>query len=108
MNEIPDESGIYLFSSRKTGEFLYVGKSEKGIRSRMKDHWGGTGPKSSDLADLLVENRIAKNVPESKDWIKGNVVIRWMMCEELGMDVELAESRVIQELRPNLNRRMPH
>ena len=27
---MPEESGIYLFSNRSTGEFLYVGKSDKG------------------------------------------------------------------------------
>ena len=100
MYEVPDESGIYVFSNR-VEEALYIGQSRKGIRSRMKDHWAGTT--SSDLAETLVKKGYYRDKSESRDWSKDNVVIRYMTSAELNMDIKWAEHFAIGALRPKLN-----
>ncbi|MDE2861028.1 MAG: GIY-YIG nuclease family protein [Chloroflexota bacterium] len=102
VNEVPDNGGVYLFSNRETGEALYVGQSQKGIRSRLKDHWAGTD--SSDLARELVRQRVANDRSESQEWIKSNVDLRFLTSEELGMEVKWAEHFAIGALRPKLNK----
>ena len=102
IREIPDESGIYVFSNLRTEETLYVGQSKKGLMSRMKDHWAGTT--SSDLAKALLREGIAQSLIESRDWIRDKVAIRWLTYDELGMDIKFAEHFAIGALRPKLNK----
>ena len=100
MYEVPDESGVYVFSTQ-VEEVLYVGQSRKGIRSRMKDHWAGTT--SSDLAETLVKKGHSHDKSGSRDWIRNNVVIRYTPSVELNMDIKWAEHFAIGALRPKLN-----
>ena len=102
VNEVPERGGVYLFSNRVTGVALYVGQSQKGIRSRMKDHWAGTA--RSDLAKELKRQRVADDRSESQEWIKSLVDIRFLTNEELGMDARWAEHFLIAALRPQLNK----
>ena len=99
---MPEESGIYLFSNHSTGEFLYVGNSDKGLSGRMKDHWAGTT--TSDFARALVREDLAPNLPESRDYIRENVVLRWLTREVSEMEIKWAEHFAIGALRPRLNR----
>lgn len=105
--EIPDESGIYVFSDRRTHNPLYVGQSgadkkRKGtLRSRMKDHWDGT--EGSDLAKKLTDKGIVQDKREGREWIKEHVVIRYMMSDEFEMDILAAERFAIRALRPPFN-----
>ena len=105
MPEIPQESGIYLFSNRATGEFLYVGESSKGAKGlwgRVYQHWDLD--QGSDLAQMLVTAGIAKDRSGSRDWIRGNVDIRWLTRVELGVDIKWAEYFALGALRPKLNK----
>ena len=105
MCELPDESGIYLFSHSETGVKLYVGMSDKGLRSRMEDHWGGAA--SSDLAQKIADaGWVEDHRQPAKDWIKENVVIRYLTSDEFDMDVDSAERYVIDALDPRLNGRI--
>ena len=102
MRELPNESGIYLFSHRTKKMMLYVGMSNKGIRSRMIDHWGGAAP--SDLAQKIADAGWVKNHKKpARDWIKKNVVIRYLTSDEFDIDVASAERYVIDALKPRLN-----
>lgn len=103
LHDLPDESGIYLFSDRKTSEALYVGKTDKGIRSRAKDHWDGYT--NSDLAKKLVKLKIVSRDWEGRVWIKENVSVRWLTERRLGMRMSLAEHFAIGALRPEFNDR---
>ena len=100
--EIPDKSGIYVFSDRRTNEILYVGRTGQGIKSRLKDHWNGTT--SSDLAKRLVVDGVANNVFEGRKWISKNVAIRWMMVNEFDTCIKWAEYFAIAVLRPKFNK----
>ena len=100
--EVPDEAGIYLFSSRRTDEMLYAGQTKKGIKSRLIDHWDGAA--SSDLARKLIMERVVENISESRAWIKNNVSVRWIVGDDLGDSVQWAEHFAIAVLRPKLNR----
>ena len=101
MCELPDESGIYIFSHSGTCNVLYAGMSEQSIRGRMIDHWYGAD--SPDLAKKLLNKKCVSNLDKGRDWIKENVVIRWMTSNEFNMDVREAESYAIRNLRPLLN-----
>jgi len=101
MCELPDESGIYIFSHSGTCNVLYAGMSEQSIRGRMIDHWYGAA--SSDLAEKLVNKKCVPNPNKVKDWIKKHVVIRWMTSNEFNMGVREAECYAIRNLRPLLN-----
>lgn len=103
MRELPDESGIYIFSHSETCNMLYAGMSDMSIRKRMKDHWYGAA--GSDLAEKLVNKKCVPNPDKNKvtDWIKKHVVIRWMTSGEFSMDVREAECYAIRNLRPLLN-----
>ena len=101
LNNLPDESGICLFSDRKTSEALYVGKTDKGIRSRAKEHWDGYD--NSDLAKKLVKLKKVDHDWEGRVWIKENVSIRWLTKDKLGMRMSLAEHFAIGALRPKFN-----
>ena len=101
---LPNSSGIYLLSDRRTGGFLYVGYTKKGFQDRMIDHWRGT--EQSDLAKELVGQEEVKTLKEAREWIKANVVIRWMTSNELGMDIRQAERLVIRVLQPRFNKRI--
>lgn len=100
--ETPDESGIYVFSDRRTHEILYVGRTEKGIKSRLKDHWNGYT--SSDLAQRLVVEGIVKNKHQGREWIRDNVAVRWMTINELDTGIKWAEYFAIAVLRPKFNK----
>ena len=103
--EIPEESGIYVFSNRETGESLWVGKNEKGsrgLRGRVYDHW--SIKTTSDLSQVLVISGIAKDRSESHEWINANVDIRWLTHDELEMDIKWAEYFALGALRPRLNK----
>ena len=101
MYAMPDESGIYMFVHNGTKEVLYVGMSRVGLRSRMKDHWDGT--ESSDLAQKLVNVGVVSDLRRGKDWIRDNVVIRYLTSDEFDVDVASAEAYVIDALNPRLN-----
>ena len=49
------------FSDRRTSKVLYVGRTKKGTRSRLRDHWDGAT--SSDLAKRLVVDMVVENIP---------------------------------------------
>ena len=100
--ETPDVGGIYLFSDRRTNEFLYVGQTTKGIRSRLKDHWDGAT--ASDLAKRLVVDGVAESVSEGREWMVGNVAIRWMTVKDLETPIKWAEHFAIAALRPRFNK----
>ena len=105
--DIPDESGIYVFSATSEEGFLYVGKSAKGIKSRVKDHWAGiTG---SDLSRNLYQNRRLGSLVDAREWIRKRVCIQYLTSNELerishDMNITLAEHFVIAVLRPTLNK----
>lgn len=98
---IPDKGGIYLFSNKHTNEPLYAGRSQKGIRSRLKDHWSGIT--SSDLSGKLVKEGLADDVRAGRRWIEKNVKVRWLTDDEFDMDIKFAEYFVIGVLRPPFN-----
>ena len=100
--EAPEVSGIYLFSDRRTNEFLYVGQTGKGIRSRLRDHWDGNA--SSDLAMRLVEDGVVENIPKGKEWIVDNIAVRWSTANELDTCLKWAEHFAIAVLRPRFNK----
>ena len=100
--EAPDESGIYLFSDRRTNEHLYVGQTGKGIKSRLKDHWDGNA--SSDMTMRLVEDGVVENTPKGKEWIMHNVAVRWLKASELDTCLNWAEHFAIAVIRPKFNR----
>lgn len=105
ITEIPEVWGIYVFSNRETGEFLWVGKSDtasKGLRGRVRDHWSINT--ASDLSQVLVIAGIAKDRSESQEWIRSNVDIRWLTSVELGMEIKWAEYFALGVLRPKLNK----
>ena len=105
--DIPDESGIYVFSATSEESFLYVGKSVKGVKSRVRDHWAGiTG---SDLSRNLYENRGFGSLADAREWIREKVCIQYLTSDELewishDMNITLAEHFVIAVLRPTLNK----
>ena len=102
MHAIPDESGIYLFVHKGTNDILYVGMSDKGLRSRMKDHWSGAD--SSDLAQKIADaGWVEDHRQPARDWIRENVVIRYLTSDEFDVDVASAEAYVIDALNPRLN-----
>lgn len=102
MHEIPDESGVYLFVQKGTNDFLYVGQSGVGLRSRMKDHWGGAA--SSDLAQKIADKGWTKDHRQSaRDWIKRNVLIQYITSDEFDMDIVALERYAINYLKPRLN-----
>ena len=98
----PDESGIYVFSDRRTSKILYVGRTKKGIRSRLRDHWDGAT--SSDLAKRLVVDGMVENISEGRGWITENVAIRWMTANKLDTCTRWAEQFAIAVLRPRFNK----
>ena len=98
----PDESGIYVFSDRRTSKILYVGRTKKGIRSRLRDHWDSAT--SSDLAKRLVLEGMVENISEGRGWITENVAIRWMTANELDTCARWAEQFAIAVLRPRFNK----
>ena len=100
--DLPDKGGVYLFSEQGTGKPLYVGQSELGLRSRMKDHWDGTT--SSDLSRRLALEGVVRNRSDAKEWIRSNVVIRWVTRCELSMEIKWAEHFAIAVLRPDFNK----
>ena len=100
--ETPDEGGIYVFSDRRTNEFLYVGQTTKGIKSRLKDHWDGAT--ASDLAKRLVIDGVAESVSEGREWMVDNVAIRWMTVNDLDTPIKWAEHFAIAVLRPRFNK----
>ena len=89
-------------SDRRTNEFLHVGQTKKGIKSRLKDHWDGTT--SSDLAKRLVIDGVVESIPEGREWMVDNVAVRWMTVDELDTSIQWAEHFVIAALRPMLNK----
>lgn len=94
--DAPDKPGIYLLSNR-TGEYLYVGttnKDTRGISERLKDHWDG----SSSFA-----NRLARDL-DRREWLKENVLIRWLTEDQCEMGRKLAEQFAIAALRPKYNK----
>ena len=100
--ETSDESGIYVFSDRRTNEMLYVGQIKKGVKSRLRDHWDGAT--SSDLSKRLMVDGVVESVSKGRKWIMDNVAIRWMTGNELGMCVKWAEHFTIAVLRPRFNK----
>lgn len=101
VDQMPDKSGVYLFSEKRTGRFLYIGRSEV-LKNRMKDHWDGTT--SSDLSRRLVKEGKVASVPSGREWIKDNVVIRWVTRDELNLEIKWAEYFAIGILRPDFNK----
>ena len=100
--EAPDESGIYVFSDRRTNELLYVGQTGIGIKSRLKAHWDGYA--SSDLAKRLVVDGVVENIPEGRKWIVDNIATRWMTANDLDTCIKWAEHFAIAVLRPKFNK----
>jgi hypothetical protein len=100
--ETSDESGIYMFSDRRTNEALYVGQTKTGFKSRFRDHWDGFT--SSDLSKRLMVDGVVESVPQGRNWIRDNVVIRWITDNELDMCLKWAEHFAIGVLRPKFNK----
>ena len=95
MDDAPDKPGIYLFSNQATGESIYVGRTKRGIKRRMNDHWNGS---SSFTRKGL------QDIPDTKEWLKEHVSIRWLTEDKLGISVLIAEHFAIGALRPVYNR----
>ena len=100
--EASEEMGIYFLSDRHTNEILYVGRTTKGVISRLKDHWDG--PTSSDLSNMLVSQWVVDSIAEGRRWIKDNVYVRWLNRNELDTCIRWAEHIAIAVLRPKLNK----
>jgi hypothetical protein len=100
--ETSDESGIYMFSDRRTNEALYVGQTKTGFKSRFRDHWDGNA--SSDLTIRLVDDGVVESKAEGRNWIREKVSIRWIAADELGMCIKWAEHFAIGVLRPKFNK----
>ena len=108
MHEIPEQSGIYLWSDTNSPEkFYYFGRSQTGLRTRMQRHWnqddGGmlTKLKNERRAPGKTEQRLKE---ESQNWIRENVVLHWLTEDDIGMDLKFAESFAIGVLQPEYNR----
>ena len=100
--ETPDESGMYVFSHRRTHEILYVGQSAKGIKSRLREHWDGIT--ASDLTGRLVAEGVAENKSQGREWIRNNVAIHWMTINEFDTPIKWVEYFAIAVLRPKFNK----
>ncbi len=109
MPEIPEESGIYLWSDVTDHDLFYcVGLTETGLRTRMQRHWNQDD--GGMLTKLMEERRgrgktDPKRKEESREWIAERVVLRWLTEDELrGIGLMWAENFVIGVLRPTYNR----
>lgn len=91
-----------MLSDYRTKEMLYLGQTQKGVRSRLKDHWDGIT--SSDFSKRLVVDGVVESVNEGRKWIRENVGIRWITSNELGMCIKWAEYFAIGVLRPRFNK----
>ena len=102
---VPNESGVYgLFSKADegVGAPLYVGISNVGMRNRLRDHWAGIT--SSDFSLKLTMEGVVSDKTEGRNWIRENVVIRYLVKSEFDMDIKIAEHFAIAVLRPKFNK----
>jgi DNA polymerase III subunit epsilon len=84
-DELPRAPGVYLFRGRNN-EVLYVGKTGKDLRSRVRSYFSGDGrAKVEELLDALV-------------------TIDHVVCAN-DLEASVREVRLIQQYRPYYNRR---
>ena len=100
IESIPDQSGIYSFYIPSTQEFLYAGKSDRGLKSRMKDHWAG----SASLENSLMKTEDFESKYHIRKWMESITVVQYLTSDEFDMDIKWAENFVIGVLRPKLNK----
>jgi DNA polymerase-3 subunit epsilon len=84
-DNLPRATGVYLFRGRNN-EVLYVGKTSKDLRSRVRSYFSGDGrAKVEELLDALV-------------------TIDYIVCAN-DLEASVREVRLIQRYRPYYNRR---
>lgn len=102
-NMLPQKPGIYAIVDQKTGEFLYAGMTHKGLKKRI-----GVGHRTvgggSDLAQILVNNNIARTRLEGRKWMEERCAVLYLTGDELVVDIKIAEHFIISILRPKFNK----
>ena len=103
MYEVPQESGVYMFSDVQ-GPLLcyYVGRAGN-FQSRLLSHWDNNDPQA-DLCGKLIDAGIAQHTQESRKWIKEHVAVRWLTSDEIPMGDAYLEHFLIAVLQPRFNK----
>ena len=104
---IPKEHGVYAIVNCGTGEFLWVGKSDRakdGLQSRI---WvqHRTANESSDLVQILInDDDVGVETPvQARNWMETHCAVHYLAKEQLDIDIDQAEHIITAALQPKYN-----
>lgn len=99
-SKLPPGPGIYTISRKDAvpGAYLRAGKTDKSLKQRIyQNHF--MGDQAGNLRWQLVKDGACGSLDETKPWICGNCVVRFLVIED-GKERSLAEHFMLSVLQP--------